>query len=214
VLQFRKAVTREEPFFLEGGGQVQAPLMHQRSGFWYLQAGDFQAVELDYRDSGLSMLLLLPDKKDGLRDLETKLSPRMFHDCVANMVLRDLELFLPRFRMTWGTIDLEAQLRTLGMPLAFTRFQADFSGITGREATHEDPLFLSGVLHKALVEVNEEGTEAAAATSVLADLSASAWKPPPVPIFRADHSFLFAIRDRRTSAILFLGRVADPTKET
>jgi serpin B len=110
VLQFRKAATRDEPFYLEGGDKVQAPLMHhQQQEVRYLRAGDFQAVDLDYRGGDLSMLVLLPSKKDGLRDLETKLSPRMLHECVAKMRVRELEFFLPRFRMAWGTVELAAR---------------------------------------------------------------------------------------------------------
>jgi serpin B len=102
------------------------------------------------------------------------------------------------------------------MPLAFTRFQADFSGINGYEPPDEESLFLSAVFHKAFVEVHEEGTEAAAATAAVVTRDGAAlWptKPPPVPIFRADHPFVFAIRDRKSGAILFLGRMADPSRE-
>ena len=100
------------------------------------------------------------------------------------------------------------------MPLAFSPSQADFSGINGQQPPAENSLFISGVFHKAFVEVNEEGTEAAAATAVVMTLSGTRrYRPPPVPIFRADHPFLFAIRDRKSGAILFLGRIADPTQE-
>ena len=85
VSQFRKAATRGEPFYLEGGDKVQALLMHQHGLFRYLKASDYQAVDLDYRGGELSMLVLLPDQKDGLRDLERRLSPRMVYDCVAKM---------------------------------------------------------------------------------------------------------------------------------
>ncbi len=215
VLQFRKVATRDEPFSLEGGGKVQAPLMHQHEEVRYLRAGGCQAVDLDYQGGDLSMLVLLPEKKDGLRVLEKRLSTRMLHDCVAKMIVREVELFLPRFRLTWGTIELGVYLRALGMPLAFTRFQADFSGINGHEPPHDDSLFISAVFHKTFVEVNEEGTEAAAATGVdMPRTAAPPSKPPPIPVFRADHPFLFAIRDRKSGAILFLGRVADPTRES
>jgi serpin B len=217
VLQFRKADTRDEPFHLEGGGKVQAPLMHQDEEVRYLQARGYQAVDLVYRGGDLSMLVLLPDRKDGLRDLEKKLSARMVHDCVAQMATREVKLFLPRFKITWGTVNVSDQLTVLGMPLAFTRFQANFSGINGHEPPREDSLFISAVFHKAFVEMNEEGTEAAAATAVVMPPMAARfrrWKPPPVPIFRADHPFLFAIRDRKSGAILFLGRMADPTRES
>jgi serpin B len=211
--QFRKAATRGELFYLESGDTAQTLLMHQHGEFRYLKASDYQAVDLDYRGGELSMLVLLPDRRDGLRDLERRLSPRMVSDCVAKMQWQNLEICLPRFKMTWGTVDLRNQLRALGMELAFTRFQADFSGINGREPPAEDSLFISAVFHQAFVEVNEEGTEAAAATAVgvtLCGLSA----PPPDPIFRADHPFLLAILHRKSSAILFLGRMTDPTRES
>jgi serpin B len=213
VLQFRRGATREEPFRLEGGGTVQAPLMHQHEKIRYLQATGYQAVELVYRAGDLSMLVLLPDRKDGLRDLEKTLSARLFHDCVAQMDVREVKLFLPRFKITWGTLNLGEQLTALGMSLAFTRSQADFSGINGHEPPDDDSLFISGVFHKAFVEVNEEGTEAAAATAVSMAPAAALRPSNPPPLFRADHPFLFAIRDRKSGAILFLGRIADPTSE-
>jgi serpin B len=87
-------------------------------------------------------------------------------------------------------------------------------GINGHDPPHEDSLFISDVFHKAIVEMNEEGTEASAATAVVMRTAAAWPKPLPVPTFRADHPFLFAIRDRATGALLFLGRVADPTRES
>ncbi len=215
VQQFQKAATRDEPFYLEGSGKVPAPLMHQQAQVRYLKAGGFQAVELDYRGGDLSMLVLLPNKKNGLRDLEKKLSARMLQERVAKMREREIEIFLPTYRLTWGTFDLGAQLRALGMPLAFDPYQADFSGINGHEPSHKDSMFISSVFHKAFVEVNEEGTEAAAATA-FGMVGAARWphRTPEVPIFRADHPFLFAILDRKSSAILFLGRVVNPTGES
>jgi serpin B len=158
--------------------------------------------------------VLLPDKKDGLRNLETRLSARMLHECVAKMGVREVKLFLPRFKITWGTVNMGDQLTALGMTLAFNRSQADFSGINGHEPPHEEALFISAVFHKAFVEVNEEGTEAAAATAVTMPPTATLHsRPPRVPVFRADHPFLFAIRDRKTGATLFVGRMVDPTLE-
>ncbi len=215
VLQFDRTDTRDEPFHVEGGGTVQVPLMYQHETVRYLKAAGYQAVDLAYRGGDLSMLVLLPDRKEGLWDLEKRVSARVLDECVTQMVTRGVELFLPRFTLTWGTVDLGAQLTALGMPLAFTRFHADFSGINGREPPHEESLFLSAAFHKAFVETNEEGTEAAAATALetLCTASFQAPRPPAVPVFRADHPFLFAIRDRKSGTILFLGRMADPTRE-
>lgn len=215
MLQFLTTATRDDPFHLEDGGRVQAPLMYQQEKVQYLRAAGYQAVELVYRGGDLSMLVLLPDRRDGLRDLEKKLSARMLRDCVTRMHIREVELFLPRFKITWGTVDLSDQLTLLGMPLAFNS-QADFSGINGHQPPDEAALWISAIFHKAFVEVNEEGTEAAAATAISVTFTAARWrsKPPAIPIFRADHPFLFAIRDRRSGLILFLGRIADPTQES
>jgi serpin B len=214
LLQFRRAATRDEPFRLEAGGTVQTPLMHQQEEVRHVQADGYQAVDLLYEGGDLSMLVLLPDRKDGLRDLENRLSARMLRDCVTQMAVREVKLFLPRFKITWGTVNVCRQLAAIGITLAFNRSQADFSGINGYKAPHEEALFISAVYHKAFVEVTEEGTEAAAATATAITLGAAlvTRKPPPVPVFRADHPFLFAIRDRNSGAILFLGRMADPTK--
>lgn len=103
-------------------------------------------------------------------------------------------------------------LSSLGMPLAFTRFKADFSGINGHKPSHKESLFIAAVFHKAFVETNEEGTEAAAAMAVVARGASS--RPTPIPVFRAVHPFLFAIRERTSGTILFLGRMADPTRES
>jgi serpin B len=213
ALQFRQAATRHEPFWLDNGETVQVPLMYQQQPFRYLQARGYQAVELDYHGGELSMLLLLPDRKDGLPDFEVTVSPQMLHQCVSQLRPRDVELFLPRFRFTWGTVNLNERFAALGMRLPFDPSQADFSGINGHKPPHEEALFVSAVFHQALVEVNEEGTEAAAATVGAMMLSASLIdRPRAVPVFRADHPFLFAIRDRMSGALLFLGRVADPTR--
>ena len=211
---FRKEATREEAFRLEGGGTVRAPLMHRQGSVPYVQADGYQAVDLAYRGGALSMLVLLPDRVDGIRDLEGRISGQQNRDCVARMRDREVKLFLPRFKVTWGTVNVREPLEALGMALAFEPLKANFSGINGLEPPHVDGLFIAAVFHKAFVDVNEEGTEASAATAVSTTRSLGVEpSKPPVPVFRADHPFLFAIRDRRSGAILFLGRMADPSRE-
>jgi serine protease inhibitor len=212
---FRKEATREEAFRLEGGGTVRVPLMHRQGSVPYVQADGYQAVELVYRGGDLSLLVLLPDGVDGIRELEGKISAQQLQNCAARMRDREVKLFLPRFKVTWGTVDVRELLEALGMALAFEPLKANFSGINGLEPPHVDGLFIAAVFHKAFVDVNEEGTEAAAATAAAVSRAARHGAPePPVPIFRADHPFLFAIRDRRSGAILFLGRLADPTRQS
>ena len=214
VLKFRKSNTNEQPFFLEGGGKVRVPLMYQQHDrIRYFQGFDFQAVELIYESGDLSMLVILPDRNDGLSKLEKTLSARLLRDCVQQMNSREVKLFLPRFKTTWDGVDISMNISALGMPLAFKPFQADFSGINGIEPPDERSLNIGAVFHKAFVDVYEEGTEAAAATGVVAMCGAALYppEPPPVPIFRADHPFIFAIRDRQSGTILFLGRMLNPT---
>jgi serpin B len=214
TLPFSKDRTKDEPFYLEHGGTVRAPLMYQHAWPRYMREEGFQAVELGYEGGDVSMLVLLPDKRDGLADLEARLSSGMLLRCAARTQSYEVELFLPRFTQRWGPADLGEPLAAVGMPLAFARGRADFSGINGYEPPHAESLYVSAVFHEAFVDVDEKGTEAAAATTVgmmtgAAPLTA---KPPPVAVFRADHAFLFAILARRNNAVLFLGRVADPTR--
>ena len=214
VLPFDPDLTRDEPFQLERGGSVPTRLMHRQGEARHLRADGYQAVELAYEGDDLSMFVLLPDRRDGLPDLENRLSAGILRECLANMTLSEVDLFLPRFKITWGVVNVMDQLAAIGMAVAFSRSQADFSGINGYRPPHDEALFISAVFHKAFVEVTEEGTEAAAATAPVLCLGAAHWPgmPRPVPVFRADHPFLFGIRDRDSGAILFLGRVVDPSK--
>jgi serpin B len=204
--------TRTEPFFLEDGRQVRARLMRQTEFLCYLRGPDYQAVTLAYQGSDLCMLVLVPDRRDGLDSLETALSAAMIRDCLASDG-RPVHLVLPRFTITWGTLELRDALIGFGMQQAFAP-EADFSGITGGALPRGEALFLSSVCHKAFVEVDEEGTEAAAATGG-ALLLGLPEPPEPAPLaVRADRPFLFAICDRASGAVIFLGRVLDPTRDT
>ena len=212
AMPFIVPLTRDQPFFLEGGGEIKTPLMKQFADMGYLKGPDFQAVTLPYRGE-LSMVVLLPDRREGLRDLEAGLSVSLIRDCLRGQSSREVDLFLPRFRISWGAVDLSESLKGLGMDLAFDAARADFSGINGLAPPNEESLFLSAVLHKAFVDVNEENTEAAAASLMGMKLGGiePPYDPPPNPVVRADHPFLFAICDRRSGAVIFMGRVVDPT---
>ena len=179
-----------------------------------MHGSGFQAVDLDYRGGDLSMLVLLPNEKDGLGKLERKLSGRLIDKCVAKLSTRLVILCLPRFTMTRNS-DLRTHLSALGMPIAFDGSRADFSGINGCSPPHPFSSYIESVFHKAFVEVNEKGTEAAAATAVTRVMLAGTpfhWEKK-IPEFRADHPFVFAIREKKSGVILFLGRVTDPTLE-
>jgi serpin B len=196
--KFEAKSTRDAPFLLTPQKKVMAPMMRQTGRFAYGVAGEVQVLELPYVGKDLSMLVLLPKKIDGLADLEKKLSVKALAAWTSDLREQKVKVELPKFKMT-SSFRLEKVLRSMGMPLAFSG-EADFSGMTGKRE-----LFISAVIHKAFVDVNEEGTEAAAATAVVMRAPS-----PPNPTFRADHPFLFLIRDNRTESILFLGRMMNP----
>jgi serpin B len=159
---------------------------------------------MPYLGKDQAMVVLLPRKDDGLAGLEKTLTAEAVAGWVKGMREQKVEVFLPRFKLTSRSLLKEA-LTALGMKKAFTESEADFSGMNdGRE-----PLFISAVTHQAFVETNEKGTEAAAATgAAVAGLAMPTG--PVIPVFRADHPFVFAICDTRTGMILFLGRVVQP----
>ncbi len=146
-------------------------------------------------------MVLLPKKLGGLAEFEKSLRADRLAGWLGRMRPEEVRISLPRFKMT-AEYRLNGVLSQMGMKSAFTR-EADFSGMNGRT-----DLYLSLVMHKAFVEVNERGTEAAAATGIVAEPKSAPARP--VPVFRADHPFVFLIRDTRTGSILFMGRLTDP----
>jgi serpin B len=205
--QFKKDRTKDEPFFLADGKQVKTPLMHQKGTFHYADLGAFQALELPYAGKELSMLVLLPKKADGLAEMEKTMNADQLNAVLARLrPWNEIDLTLPKFKTT-AAFGLNGELQALGMRQAFVPGAANFAGMNGREGD----LYIALVVHKAFVDVNEEGTEAAAATAVITQNSSTA-PPPPPPVFRADHPFVFVIRDNKTGSILFLGRLSNPSK--
>jgi serpin B len=202
---FPKEATRAEPFHLGDGRDTRAALMHQTGEFGYHDGGTFKALELPYAGKQLSMVVLLPRRPEGLADLEKALTADTLAGVLAGLRQQTVEVTLPRFQAA-GQFKLKEALSGMGMPAAFGP-RADFSGMIGRQP----PVALGDVIHKAFVEVNEEGTEAAAATAVEAHTLASPTTVRPLlVVFRADHPFVFLIRDNRTGTILFLGRLVNP----
>jgi serpin B len=203
--QFEARLTENEPFHMSLEKSVTAPLMRQTHDFRYAESPGLQVLELPYAGGDLSMLVLLPSMVDGLGDLEAGLTAENLTSWTANLKSHKVAVFLPKFKST-SEFKLAGTLAALGMSDVFSG-RADFSGMDGRK-----DLFISDVIHKAFVEVNEEGTEAAAATAIVMVGSAAPSNLRPIPVFRADHPFLFLIRDNRNGSVLFLGRVTDPTQ--
>lgn len=198
---FEAEATTTEPFHLLDGTTVDAPLMHQDRAYGRSVRDGYRAVELPYASGNMSMLILLPDEGE-FRSVEEALGPEMVQQLVDELTFGPVILSLPRFSYD-SDFSLEAALRNLGMTDAFDPGSADFSGMDGRR-----DLFIGSILHKAFVSVDEHGTEAAAATAVIMELT-SAYLDEPI-VFTVDRPFLFLIRDRETGSILFLGRVLDP----
>jgi serpin B len=202
---FRKGGPPTGAFFLGDGREVQAALMHQTGEFAFHDGGTFQALELPYAGKQLSMVVLLPRRPEGLGDLEKALTADTLAGVLAGLRKQTVAVTLPRFKVA-AQFKLKEALSGMGMPAAFSS-DADFSGMVGRQP----PVALSEVVHKAFVEVNEEGAEAAAATAVDAyTLASPTTVRPLLVVFRADHPFVFLIRDNRTGTILFLGRLVNP----
>ena len=208
--QFSKNATEDEDFHLSASKTVKAPTMHNSGGYYYLKGPSFQALLLPYEKDEISMLLLLPDSVDGLPALERSLSAANLDKWTTSLGYQhEVIVSLPRFKIT-QEFELNSTLEGLGMKTAFDPNSADFSGMTGDRS-----LVISAAIHKAYIDVDENGTEAAAATAVIMEIAtamAPQYAPPPPVYFTADHPFLFLIRDNASGAILFMGRITDPTK--
>lgn len=208
---FDHGETRPEPFHLTGYETKMVPTMHREGGFRTAHKDGVTALEIVYRGNDLSMLLLIPDEIEGLAAVEGALDPKMLDGLVGGLKGEFIALALPKFEVNPGeSLSLGEDLKAMGMPLAFDRNKADFTGI----ADPPDPvdrLVLAKVFHKAFVKVDEKGTEAAAATAVMGVMAGAAAGGGP-RLIQVDRPFLFLIRDNASGLVLFLGRVNDPSQ--
>jgi len=196
--QFDPANTKERDF-RSPDGVVKAPMMFQKGKFLYGEGSDAQVLEMPYEGDRLSMVVVLPREVDGLAAVEAKMAAEGLSPWLDNARSTEVEVMFPRFKAQ-SSLALSDVLKQLGIVKAFGG--ADFSGISSGGG-----LQISEVIHQAVVEVNEEGTEAAAATAVIMARSARVSRPTQ---FIADRPFLFAIRDRESEAVLFVGRLVKP----
>jgi serpin B len=200
--QFRTNATAVKPFHLADGSTKDVPMMQGKISARYAALTDMKLLELDYKGHGVAMTIILPDAVDGLPAIEKQLSAASLGEWHNALESVDVQVSMPRFEMS-GEFGLGKTLRFMGMVDPFDETSADFSGMNGRA----DDLLISEVVHKAFVDVNEKGTEAAAATGVIMVTRAM---PPRAVEFRADHPFLFMIRERASGCVLFVGRYVDP----
>lgn len=198
---FDPKLTAEAPFTVSAGKQVKAKLMHHASlPARHAKIDGGQALALPFKGDRLELVVLLPDAKDGLKGFEQKLSPQGLAQTIGALQPAKADVKLPRFSFTHA-VELSAALKQMGVQRLFTG-NAELGAIAA------EPLKVDAIFHKAFIEVNEEGAEAAAATAVVMVRGAAG---TPTPTFHADHAFIFLIRDVKTGAVLFMGRLSDPT---
>ncbi len=205
---FDKTLTQYADFRIDASVTIKTPMMYfysNKTKFKYAETADLQILELPYKGDKLSMVVLLP-KTDDLKSVEGSLTYESLSTLMNTVDNENVRIYLPRFKFE-TSYSMKDDLAGLGMPTAFEKGVADFSGMTGKP-----DLFIGAIIHKAFVDVNEEGTEATAAIAVRMDLftASRAGEPDPIKIFKADHPFIFLIKENETGTILFIGRVSDP----
>jgi serpin B len=201
-LPFPPQQTADGDFTTANGKKAGVKLMRGKNRTNYLKGDGFEALELLYESRDLSMVVLLPDKADGLPAFEKSLTAANLTRWLGELAWSDHEVDVTLPKFTWTSeFMLKDVLAAMGMPTAFDPRKANFSGMA------DERLFLSHVVHQAFVDVNEAGTEAAASTAVVAERASL----PRPATFRADHPFVYFVRHNRTGAILFLGRVVNPS---
>jgi serpin B len=206
---FSKEATRPARF-QAASGVKDVPTMSQVGLFSFAATDGVKVLEMPYVGGEVAMTLVLPDAPDGLPALEKRLSSGVLTTWIGATQRERVDVALPKFEIDpAASLSLGETLKSLGMPLAFDQTQADFTGMA-KPGSGADRLFISKVFHKAFVKVDEKGTEAAAATAVVMTKESAVMPSKPAAEFRADHPFLFFLRDVKSGAILFMGRVSDP----
>ncbi len=201
--EFDPSRTQDAPFHLANGDEKQVPMMRQQRWYPYYRGENFQAISLAYGDGQMSMYIFLPDRESDLNIFLENLNAERWENWLSQFHEQDVSLVMPKFKLEYRKT-LNDPLKALGMDVAFDPELADFSRMASLEFGN---LYIEKVVHKTFVEVNEEGTEAAAATSVEVRLESV---PPPPISFSVDRPFFFAIRDNETKTVLFMGVVVEP----
>jgi len=207
-IQFDKTKTKKQDFKVNENTTVQVDMMSLKKGseeFNYAETNELQVLQMNYKGNELSMIVLLP--KNSISEVESMLSAEKLEEWKKSMHERDVYVYFPKFVFETKYL-IADNLKEMGMPTAFSDTQTDFTGMYDADKTMEN-IFISHVIHQAFVQVDEEGTEAAAATAVV--MKAMSAGPMDIPEFKADHPFIFLIQENSTGSILFIGKVVDPT---
>jgi serpin B len=202
--QFNEEHTKEAPFYLNNDETVNCQMMSLRSDFDYAETDELQIIDLPYNDGFFAMTVLLPGSSDDLDSLISGLTDEKWNNLSADLSTTNVSLYLPRFKLEWFRV-LNDPLTELGMGIAFND-QADFSRIN----QDGDELYISEVRHKSFIEVDEEGTEAAAAASVEVTYKSVSADTEDITVMRVDRPFILAIRERASGTILFIGKIMNP----
>ncbi len=209
--EFDSTRTENAPFYLADGSTTTSRLMSQRSEYRYLETDRFQLVDLPYGDDLFTMTVLLPKSGVALDDLVADLTPESWSGWIEAMTPDSGDIHLPKFKLAYK-LTMNAVLKALGMGVAFEPYGADFTRIVARENMGGENLFISRVLHKTFVQVDEAGTEAAAVTAV--EIALTSVGPEPTGfVMRINRPFIFVIRERTSGALLFMGKIVAPVWE-
>lgn len=203
--RFNKEMTEKSTFYCLDGEETEAEMMYQRQYHDYSETEEYQVLDLSYKGGEYIMTVILPRDHNGIEKLSGRINNKLLNKHDSLKQRKEVLVYLPKFRLE-TEYELNKHLNALGMEKAFAP-SADFSGMTG-----EKELMISAVLHKAFIDVDEEKTEAAAATAVVMKLTAVRPSPRAPVEFRADHPFVFLIRHKKEQAILFIGNLIDPKK--
>jgi len=198
--EFDRDNTTDMPFYPESGPEVSVPMMNQEVTVKINSQAEFMLLELPYGQGNYVMDIILPEDGFTSSDIIPMLNAEDWADWTENMYKTSIDLFMPRFKYEFKT-ELKNVLSAMGMGIAFTPFAADFSNIS------EQDLFISKVLHQTFIETNEEGTEAAAATVVMMELTSV---PSGPLVVKLDKPFIYIIRETSTNSIVFMGKTGNP----
>ncbi|MFA4837930.1 MAG: serpin family protein [Candidatus Neomarinimicrobiota bacterium] len=202
--EFNKDHTTDEPFYLSSGNSTTCKMMSHKSDHPYFQNEQVQAIDLAYGNAGFSMTIFLPAYGSNVNTLIESLDNDSWNEWLSQLDTAEVSLFMPKFKLSYQLKMIDV-LSTLGMEIAFVPGQADFTKINAN-----GDLYISEVMHKTFVDVNEEGTEAAAVTAVGVGATSVG---PESPVMRIDRPFIFAIRERQSGTILFIGKIMEPVIE-
>lgn len=197
---FDSSATRDDVFTRPDGSRTSCRMMYQKGMLRYFAGNQLQAVDLPYGDAGFSMTILLPAPGTNIDDFAGTLTQQLWNSSTSGLASREAELFVPKFKLEYEKT-LNDMLKAMGMSIAFSKTAADFTNIDKR-----GQLYISEVEHKTFVQVDEEGTEAAAVTSV----GVGATSIVQTPVMRVDRPFIFVIRENNSGTILFIGKIVEP----